>query len=119
MDKINDGKKILAELFGADACQKIVDSLDKDKPGYSDYMFYSYGEFYNDQTLDLKQKELIVIAALITQRGALLQLKGHLNGCKAVGLTKVEVCAAITHLTMYIGFPAVVNALMLVNEVYG
>jgi len=118
MDKIKEGKKVLEFLFGSKACTAIVERLDKDKPGYSDYMFHSYGEFYKDETIDIKTKELLVVVALIIQKGAYPQLKGHLNGCKKVGLTKMEVCAAIIHLTMYVGFPSVVNALMLVDDVY-
>lgn len=118
MDKIAKGQKILASLLGAKACENIVKTLDEEKPGYSDYMFYSYGEFYSDDAIDIKVKELLVVAALVTQKGTLAQLKGHLNACKDAGLTKNEVCAAISHLTIYIGFPAVMNALMVVNGVY-
>ena len=117
-EKIELGKSVLRELFNAEAIDKIVADLDAKKPGYSDYMFYSYGHFYGDETLDLKTKELIVVAALVTQKGAHLQLKGHITGCKNIGMSKQQVTAAIVHLTMYIGFPSVVNALLVLNEVY-
>ncbi len=117
-DELIAGKCILRQLFGADAIDKIVADLDSKKPGYSDYMFRAYGHFYEDKTIDLKRKELIVIASLITQKGATLQLRGHLTGCKNIGLSKKEVATAIIHLVMYIGFPAVVNALLILDSVY-
>lgn len=117
-EKIERGKAVLRELFNAQVIDKIVADLDAKKAGYSDYMFYSYGYFYGDETLDLKTKELIVVATLATQKGTYLQLKGHITGCKNIGMKKQEVIAALMHLTMYIGFPSVVNALAVLDEVY-
>ncbi|EKD71244.1 MAG: 4-carboxymuconolactone decarboxylase [uncultured bacterium] len=118
MDKIAEGKRTLEHLFGEESCKNISTKLENIKPGYSDYMFYSYGEFYSDQTIDLKTKELLIVTCLITQKNAFPQLKAHLNSCKKLGITKNEICSSIIHLTMYIGFPTVINALMFVDEIY-
>jgi len=117
-DKINEGEEILDFLFGAEAATGLYQFLEKSKKGFGEYLLYSCGEFYSDPTLNLKTKQLIVITALITQKGAFPQLKNHLMGCKHAGLSKEEVVASIIHLTMYIGFPTVVNALEVVDEVF-
>ena len=118
MNKTQKGKEALDLLFGVEGSSSLYNFFEKTKKGYGDYLLYSCGEFYGDETLDIKTKQLIVITTLITQKGAFPQLRNHLQGCKNVGLTRAEVCAAITHLTMYIGFPTVVNAMEVVNDVY-
>lgn len=119
MENKNDqGRKILEFLFGPQPAIGLYQFLEASKKGMGEYLHYSCGVFYGDQTLDLKTKQLIVITTLITQRGAMPQLRNHLEGCKNAGLSKAEVVAAITHLTMYVGFPLVVNALEVVNDIY-
>lgn len=118
MQKTKQGKEILDFLFGESASNGLYQHLEQAKSGFGEYLHYSCGHFYGDETLDLKTKQLIVITTLITQRGAMPQLRNHLRGCKQAGLTRDEVCCAIIHLTMYIGFPAVVNALEVVNDIY-
>lgn len=117
--KNEPGKEIVNKVLGTRLTQGLHGFLEKIKPGSGEDWLNMNAEFYADSVLDLKTKQLLVITCLITQKGALPQLREHLLGCKNVGLTKEEVLAAMMHLILYIGYPPVVNALELVEEVYG
>jgi 4-carboxymuconolactone decarboxylase len=118
MSKVEKGREILELLWGSDTSARFARFLESSQQGFGDYLFYSCGEFYGDQTLALKTKQLIVIATLITQKDTAPQLRNHLLGCKNAGLTRQQVVAAILRLTLYIGFPVVVNALEILDDVF-
>ena len=65
---------------------------------------WCFGLAWGGPLLDLKTRELIVITALVSQ-----QLDGevewHVRSGLNLGLTREEIIAALTHLTVYCGFP--------------
>jgi len=67
--------------------------------------------------LDLKTRRLLTIAALVAM-GRERQLRGHVNGALAQGITPEEITEAIVHLVAYCGFPAGLTAIEIANEVF-
>lgn len=65
---------------------------------------YCFGLAWGGPLLDLKTREIIVITALVCQ-----QLDGevewHVRSALNLGLTREEIIAVLTHLTVYCGFP--------------
>jgi 4-carboxymuconolactone decarboxylase len=68
--------------------------------------------------LDLKTRRLLTIAALVAM-GRERQLRGHIGGALAQGITPEEITETIVHLIAYCGFPAGLTALDIANEVLG
>ncbi len=68
--------------------------------------------------VDLKTRRLLTIAALVAM-GRERQLRGHISGALAQGITPEEVVESIVHLIAYCGFPAGLTALDIANEVIG
>ena len=68
--------------------------------------------------VDLKTRRLLTIAALVAT-GRERQLRGHIGGALAQGITPEEVVESIVHLIAYCGFPAGLTALEVANEVIG
>lgn len=68
--------------------------------------------------LDLKTRRLLTIAALVAM-GKERQLRGHIGGALAQGITPEEITEAIVHLIAYCGFPAGLTALDIANDVVG
>ena len=68
--------------------------------------------------VDLKTRRLLTIAALVAM-GRERQLRGHISGALAQGITPEEVVESIVHLIAYCGFPAGLTALEIANEVIG
>ena len=67
--------------------------------------------------IDLKTRRLLTIAALVSQ-GKERQLKGHISGALAQGITPEEITESIVHLIAYVGFPSGLTALEIANEVF-
>ena len=64
-----------------------------------------FGEVWNDETLDLKTRCIITVTALMASGINDSSLVYHLQNAKAHGVTKEEIAAIITHVTMYTGWP--------------
>jgi 4-carboxymuconolactone decarboxylase len=78
---------------------------------------FPYGDIYTRPGLDLKTRELITIASLTTS-GSIVQLKSHVHGAINVGCTKEEIVEVVMQMAVYAGFPAALNGIMAVKEVF-
>ena len=79
---------------------------------------YCFGDTWGrpGSALDLKTRRLITIAALIAM-GRERQLRGHISGALAQGISAEEIVETAVHLIAYCGFPAGLTALDIANEV--
>ncbi len=78
-----------------------------------------YGTFYSRGTVDEKTRLLATIAALTAQGGQTKpQLKVNIASARAVGASREEVCEIIYQMTLYGGFPAMINGLNAAIEVF-
>ena len=79
---------------------------------------FPFGDVYARSGLDLKQREIATIAALVALGNALPQLKVHVAAGLHVGLTRDEILEIIIQTAVYAGFPAALNALFAAQEVF-
>src|SRR5699024_3770534 len=77
---------------------------------------FAFGSVYARPGLDDKQKVLATISALAGQ--GLPQIGMHVETGLDVGLTPEEIVGAIIHLIPYAGFPKVLNALKVAEQVF-
>ena len=68
--------------------------------------------------LDLRQRQLITISALTTLGGAEPQLEVHLNAGLNVGLTAEEIVECMIHCIPYVGFPRILNVVVVAKRVF-
>jgi len=78
---------------------------------------FPFGDIYSLPGLDLKSREIVVVAALTALGNATPQLKVHIHGALNVGCTKEEVIEVIMQMAVYAGFPAALNGLFAAKEV--
>lgn len=78
---------------------------------------WGFGEVMQNPHLDLKTRELTIVASLIAQP-AQPQLKAHLEAALNAGASKDEIIAMIEQLAIYVGFPTAINAMILAKEVF-
>ncbi len=69
-----------------------------------------------DDELSLRDRSLVVVAALITQGGAEQQLRAHTRWAIQHGCTRSQLEALATLLGVYAGYPRASNGLMVVRE---
>lgn len=110
----------LAQLKAIDgqAGEQVVASLADIAPDFARYLIeFPFGDIYSRPGLDLRSREMAVIAALTAMGHATPQLKVHLHAALNVGVTPEEVVEIIMQMAVYAGFPAALNALTAAREV--
>lgn len=118
-NRCEKGLKIQQPLYG-DEIKKSLEGLpdnfgDKIARLLSEVCF---GDFYTRKGLDLKTRELLVLAILVTD-GNEDTLKSHIKGNLKAGNTKEDVAAAIIQCMPYIGFSKTFKALYIFKDVIG
>ena len=68
--------------------------------------------------LDLRSREIAVVAALTALGNATPQLKVHLQAALNVGVTREEIVEVLMQMAVYAGFPAALNGLAAAREVF-
>ena len=108
----------LREIDG-EAGERVLESLDGIAPDFARYLIeFPFGDIYSRPGLDLKSREIAVVAALTALGNSAPQLKVHIQGAINVGVTRAEVVETIMQMAVYAGFPAALNGLMVAKEVF-
>ena len=112
------GWEKLREIDGQ-AGERVVASLSDIAPDFAKYLIeFPFGDIYSRPQLDLKVREIGVVAALTALGNAAPQLKVHIHGALNVGCTREEVVEIIMQMAVYVGFPAALNGLFAAKEIF-
>jgi 4-carboxymuconolactone decarboxylase len=76
----------------------------------------TYGDVYAIGNLDDRTRELVTLVVLTTNQ-TLPQIKAHTHAALNVGVPPIEIREALYQVGAFIGFPKVINALEVVDEV--
>ncbi|GHT38606.1 hypothetical protein AGMMS49965_02500 [Bacteroidia bacterium] len=116
-DRYKQGWEKLKEIDG-EAGEKVINGLKDISPDLGKFIIeYSFGDIYTRDGLDLKSKEIAVIAALTAMGTAQPQLKVHINGALNTGSSINEVKEVILQMAVYSGFPSCINGMNALKEV--
>ncbi len=96
--------------------KNIQDNQGQDKEFMDILQKYIFGEVFYVGDLDIKLRELLTISVLTTLQ-TLTQLKGHINAALDAGCKPIEIREVIYNLAPMIGFPKVLNAIYVFNDV--
>ncbi len=108
----------LEEIDGA-AGTHVINSLRDIAPDFARYLIeFPFGDIYSRPGLDLRSREIAVVAALTAMGNAAPQLKVHIGGALNVGVTPAEIVEVIMQMAVYAGFPAALNGLFAAREVF-
>jgi len=117
-DRYQRGWEKLKEVDG-EAGERVIESLRDIAPDFARYLIeFPFGDIYCRPALDLKSREIAVVAALTALGNAAPQLKVHIHGALNVGCTRQEVVEVIMQMAIYAGFPAALNGLFAAKEVF-
>ncbi len=117
-DRYRRGWEKLKEVDG-DAGERVIESLKDIAPDFARLLIeFPFGDIYSRPGLDLKSREIAVVAALTALGNATPQLKVHINGALNVGCTEQEVVEVIMQMSVYAGFPAALNGLFAAKAVF-
>jgi len=79
---------------------------------------FAYGDVVSRPGLDLRTRELATVAALTALGNAAPQLKSHIKGALNAGAKPQEVVEVVMQMAVYAGFPASLNGISAVREVF-
>jgi 4-carboxymuconolactone decarboxylase len=117
-DRYERGIKKLKEIDG-EAGEKVIDSLKDIAHDLARYTIeFPFGDIYLRPGLDLKSREIAVVAALTALDNAYPQLKVHINGALNIGCSREEIVEIIIQMAVYAEFPAVLNGINAAKEVF-
>ncbi len=113
------GLKQLSAVDG-DGGVRVVETLAQSFPDFATYVVeYPFGDIYSRPGLGLREREIAVVAALCAMGNAAPQLKVHIHAALHVGCTPAEIVEVVMQMSVYAGFPAALNGLAAVREVFG
>lgn len=104
--------------------EKIIQTAGREQLGSFAPMFAHlnddvlFGEVWNEKAIDIKTKCIITIVSLMSSGITDLSLSYHLQNAKNHGVTKEEITAVITHVTMYVGWPKGWAVFRLAKEIW-
>jgi 4-carboxymuconolactone decarboxylase len=92
------------EPFSPDLAQMVVEQV--------------FGDVMSRPGLDLKQRQIVNVAALTAIGSVRPPLKFHIHGMLNVGCTPQEVVETILHAVVYAGFPSAQDGMTIAREVF-
>lgn len=117
-ESFQKGWKKFEEIHGPVA-KATLESLKDISPELGQFVTeFAFGEIYSRPGLELKTRQMLTIASLVTLGNAPLQLKSHIKGALNVGCTQKQIVEVILQMSVYAGFPAAMNAMYAAKEVF-
>ena len=117
-ERYERGARMLSMVDGP-AGLAVVEGLAKTFPDFARYVLeFPFGDIYSRKGLGLRERELATVAALCAMGNATPQLRVHVHAALHVGCTPVEVVEVVMQMAVYAGFPAALNGLSAVREVF-
>lgn len=99
--------------------ENVIESLRDIAPDFARLLIeFPFGDIYSRPGLDLKTRELAVVASLTSLGNAAPQLKVHIQGALNVGCSEQEIIEVMMQMAVYAGFPAALNGLFAAKEVF-
>jgi 4-carboxymuconolactone decarboxylase len=112
------GRALLEKIHGGHAGDALVAAQREICPDFAAMSIeWAMGGITARPGLDLRTRQLLVIAACTTLGHATPQLAAHIEGAVAVGATREEIVESILQTLFYAGGAAVANAVAIANEV--
>lgn len=117
-ERYERGARMLAAVDGP-AGLDVVENLAKSFPDFARYVLeFPFGDIYAREGLGLRERELATVAALCALGNAQPQLRVHMHAALHVGCKPAELVEVVMQMAVYAGFPAALNGLSVVREVF-
>jgi 4-carboxymuconolactone decarboxylase len=112
------GLAVQKQIVGADAVDAMYANAPDDEQHIQRLLSANcFGDHYTRGGLDVKMRELLTLAMLISLGGADPQVKGHVQANLNVGNDRKTLLAVITQLLPFVGYPRTLNALRALDEI--
>ncbi len=113
LDRRQRGLARLAELGDEPGGEEFLARMGDMGDWLVDFVF---GEVHTRPGLDVRERELIIVAVLTTLGSADPQVRAHVRALRAIDVPFAEIEEAILQTAPYAGFPRAINALKVLRE---
>lgn len=116
--RFDRGMELLDKIDGRGG-EAVIRSLEGIAPDLGRYIVeFAFGDIYPRAGLDLREREMITLASLLTAGGCEPQLEVHINAALNVGVSPEAVIEVFLQCVPYTGFPRVLNAVFAARRVF-
>ncbi|QGH68742.1 carboxymuconolactone decarboxylase family protein [Pseudactinotalea sp. HY158] len=114
------GERFIADTQSPQGAAAWKRQLDEFAPGASDWVVGAvFGGTYQREGLELRDRQILNMAALAAMGGTEPQLTGHIRTAVDVaGMSREEVAECFVHLMPYIGVPKVLAAMRCMSAAF-
>jgi 4-carboxymuconolactone decarboxylase len=117
-DRMEKGLAVQKEIVGADRVDAMYDNAPPDELHFQRYLSGNcFGDHVSRAGLDLRTRELLTFAMLVSLGGCDPQVKGHTTANLRVGNDRAVLLSVLTHVLPFIGYPRTLNGLQALNAV--
>ena len=118
-DRYQLGQQMLEKIHGGHVGEQMVAELSDICPEFVDMTIeWSFGEVASRTNIDLKTRELVIIASCVTLGHVVPQLEAHIEGAIQVGCTREEIVEVILQMSVYAGMATASNAFRIAKAVF-
>jgi len=104
-------------MFGPNGIKPLEDADDFNRDFEEVVTAHCFGDIWEREGLTQRERSLLTCAMLVAlNRGP--QLRGHVVGALANGVTKEEIREMLMHASLYAGIPAAVEGFRIAAEVF-
>lgn len=115
--KYQAGVKLFTEIHGGLSAEETVKNLSLISPEMARMtMEWIFGDLYANNVIDMRIREVSNISSLVAIE-ALPQLRNHIFAALKLGFSPEEIKHIILNTSIIVGFPKVVNSLMVLKEI--
>lgn len=111
------GRQTRLDMFGPKGVKALDEADEFMAPLQEIVTRFAFGEIWEREGLDRKTRSLITIAMLVCQAKP-TQLKNHVRGALANGVTRKEIREVLMHTVAYAGIPAASDAFIQAHEIF-
>jgi 4-carboxymuconolactone decarboxylase len=116
--KVEQGLGIRREIFGADLVDKASAAADDFNRPFEELVNqYCFGEIWGRPGLDRKTRSIVTLS-MLTGLNRPNQIRAHVRGAIANGVSKQELQELFLQAASYCGVPAAVDSFRIAREVF-
>ena len=116
--RADKGLAVQKEIVGAGRIDQMYAAAAPDEAHFQRFLSANcFGDHYTRTGIDVRTRELLTFAMLISMGGCEPQARGHVAANLNVGNDRGVLLSVITQLLPFIGYPRTLNALAVIDEV--
>ena len=116
--RMDKGLEVEKEIVGAEVVEELYASVPDDEGHFQRLLSANcFGDYYTRGGIDVRTRELLTFAMLVSLGGCEPQARGHVAANLNVGNDRTVLLAVVTQLLPFIGYPRTLNALRVIDDV--